>query len=48
MNIFKLADYPKQCAEDHCDKHIVKMILEYGQLLSTAHHVLECGLEKVV
>ena len=41
MNIFQLADDPAQCAEDHCDKHIVKMILEYGQLLSTAHHVLD-------
>ena len=41
MNIFVLADDTTQCAEDHCDKHIVKMILEYAQLLSTAHHVLD-------
>jgi hypothetical protein len=25
----------------HCDKHVVKMILEYAQLLSTAHRVLD-------
>ena len=28
-------------AEMHCDKHVVKMILEYAQLLSTAHRVLD-------
>lgn len=27
-------------AQAHCDKHVVKMILETAQLLSTAHHVL--------
>ena len=25
----------------HVDKHVVKMILEYGQLMSTAHRVLD-------
>lgn len=25
----------------HCDKHVVKMILEYAQLLSTAHRVID-------
>ena len=25
----------------HCDSHVVKMILEYAQMLCTAHHV--CG-----
>jgi thioester reductase-like protein len=29
------------CAQYHNDKHVVKMILEYAQLLSTAHHVLD-------
>lgn len=37
MNIFFLSPDPKQCAQWHCDKHVVKMILEYSQLLSTAH-----------
>jgi len=36
MNIFFLADEPRRCAINHCDKHVVKMILEYAQLLSTA------------
>ena len=41
MNIFYLSKDPKQCAEMHCDKHTVKMILEYAQMLSTAHRVLD-------
>jgi hypothetical protein len=41
MNIFYLDNDPKTCAEMHVDKHCVKMILEYAQLLSTAHRVLD-------
>lgn len=41
MNIFALDNSPIKCAEMHCDKHVVKMILEYAQLLSTAHRVLD-------
>ena len=41
MNIFYLHEDPKTCAEMHNDKHVVKMILEYAQLLSTAHRVLD-------
>ena len=41
MNIFYLHKDPKTCAEMHCDKHVVKMVLEYAQLLSTAHRVLD-------
>lgn len=41
MNIFYLDPDPATCAQLHCDKHCVKMILEYAQLLSTAHHVLD-------
>lgn len=41
MNIFYLDPDPKVCAEMHCDKHVVKMILEYAQLLSTAHRVID-------
>ena len=37
MNIFHLHKNPKTCAEYHCDKHVVKMILETGQMLSTAY-----------
>ena len=41
MNIFYLNNDPKICAEMHLDKHVVKMILEYAKLLSTAHRVLD-------
>lgn len=44
MNIFYLDNDPKICAQKHNDKHVVKMILEYGQLMSTAHRVLD-GVE---
>ena len=37
MNIFHLHKDPKICAEYHCDKHVVKMILETAQMLSTAY-----------
>ena len=41
MNIFYVHSDPKICAQQHVDKHVVKMILEYAQLLSTAHRVLD-------
>ena len=41
MNIFYLDHDVTKCAEMHNDKHVVKMILEYAQLLSTAHRVLD-------
>ena len=41
MNIFYLDEKPQSCAELHCDKHVVKMIIEYAQLLSTCHRVLD-------
>ena len=47
MNIFYLDNDPRKCAEYHLDKHVVKMILEYCQLLSTAHRVID-GKETVV
>jgi hypothetical protein len=37
MNIFYLDNNPKLCARYHVDRHVVKMILETAQLLSTAH-----------
>lgn len=40
MNIFLLAWSPKLAAEMHCDKHVVKMILESAQLLYSAHWLL--------
>ena len=40
MNIFRLSDDPKECARMHCDKHVIKMILETAQMLSTTFRVL--------
>lgn len=36
MNIFILDLDVKKCARYHCDRHVVKMILETAQILSTA------------
>lgn len=41
MNIFYLDISPSQCAQWMVDRHVVKMILETCQLLSTAHRVLD-------
>ena len=41
MNIFYLHADPVTAAQMQCDKHVVKMILESAQLLSTAHRVLD-------
>ena len=41
MNIFYLDSDPSKCAKMHLDKHVVKMIIEYAQLMSTAHRVLD-------
>ena len=47
MNIFYFNSDPYTCAKQHCDKHVVKMIVEYAQLLSTAHRVLD-GKEVII
>ena len=39
MNIFYVDKHPVKAAEQMCDKHIVKMILESAQLLCTCHRV---------
>ena len=41
MNVFYLDHDPQTCARYHNNKHCVKMILEYAQLLSTAHRILD-------
>ena len=41
MNLFFLDIDPKKCAEYHCDKHVVKMILELIQMMYTAHNFLK-------
>ena len=37
MNIFYLDKDLEKCAQYHVDRHCVKMIIEYAQLLSSAH-----------
>ena len=37
MNIFLLDTDPTICAQMHCDKHVVKMVLETAQLLCSAY-----------
>lgn len=39
MNIFVLSESPGEAAEYHCDKHVVKMVLETAQLLSGAERI---------
>jgi hypothetical protein len=39
MNIFVLDYNTELCAEYHCDKHVVKMILETVQMICTNHHI---------
>ena len=41
MNIFYLNHDPKICAQMHNDSHCSKMIIEYAQLMSTAHRYLD-------
>ncbi len=41
MNIFYVAECPVEAAQALVDKHVVKMVLESAQLLSTAHRVLD-------
>ena len=39
MNIFFLDFDTQKCSQYHCDKHVVKMILETAQLLCGVHHM---------
>lgn len=41
MNIFYLDEDTSTAAKYHMDRHVRKMIIEYAQLLSTAHRVLD-------
>lgn len=46
VNIFCLDKDPVKAAQYHVDRHVVKMILETAQLLSTAHRVLDDPISK--
>ena len=48
MNIFALSDDPKEAAQMHCDKHVVKMVLESAQMLSTVHHQYKSNMRSFV
>jgi hypothetical protein len=37
MNVFFLDECPEKAAKFHCDKHVVKMILETAQIVSTVY-----------
>ena len=41
MNVFVLDKDPVKAVVQQCDKHIVKMILESAQMLSTSHRMLD-------
>lgn len=38
MNIFILDNDKEKCAQYHCDKHVVKQLLEYVQLLNSTYY----------
>ena len=46
MNRFVLDLNPVIASQMHCDRHVVKMILEEAQMLSTAHRILD-GVSEV-
>jgi hypothetical protein len=48
MNIFILSWNIQECAKWHFDKHVIKMILELAQLLSTAHWIASESNERRV
>ena len=47
MNIFLLDNDTRKCAQYHCDKHVVKMILETAQLLCGVHHMTDQVTDQV-
>ena len=47
MNIFALDYDPVKAALYHNDKHCVKMVTEYAQLLSIAHHLNGSGCNEM-
>lgn len=48
MNIFFVDDCPSKAAQALCDKHVVKMVLESTQLLSSAHYFFESKIDKSI
>lgn len=48
MNIFKVDNDPVIAAQSLCNSHVIKMLLETAQLLSTAHRVLDKDVPEVM
>lgn len=46
MNIFILSEDPTEAAQLQCDKHVVKMIVESAQMLSTVHRMVDGVMER--
>ena len=46
MNIFVLDNDPVIAAQLQCDKHVVKMIVESAQMLSTEHRMIDGSMER--
>lgn len=44
MNLFYLDRDVRRSCMYHLDKHVVKMVTEYAQLLSSTHHILQSGV----
>ena len=47
MNIFYLDEDIIKCAQFHNNRHVVKMITEHNQMLSTACHLLGFGSDEI-
>jgi len=45
MNIFILNENPVLAARDYCNKHVIKQVLEVGQMLCAAHWI---GWQKMI
>ena len=48
MQIFVLDRNPKKAAKMLCDKHVVKMIVESAQILTTIHHLYDSKQKHLV
>jgi hypothetical protein len=46
MNIFIIDENPVVAAQSQCDKHVVKMIVESAQMLSTVHRMVDGIMER--
>lgn len=46
MNLFIIDPDPVVAAQQQCDKHVVKMIVESAQMISTTHRILDGELTR--